>query len=107
MPAVTPGPAFALHVARMPRLIGASVGVNDTVTGRPAAAVSCSAISGVCRCAPPTPYALIEPMTSLPSRCGLTDRPAPEAPDAATTTASGSTTPAVYAGTSASSDTVG
>ena len=48
-------------------------------------------ISGVCRCTPPTPYALALPMTSLPSRCGLAALPAPLVPEAATTTTSGST----------------
>jgi len=60
----------AVQVARMPRGIGASSGVNETVTrGAPAASLSsrpaaspaaviaspsaCS-ISGVCRCVPPT-----------------------------------------------------
>ncbi|GMA85373.1 hypothetical protein GCM10025868_06230 [Angustibacter aerolatus] len=55
----------------MPRGIGASVGVNDTVTGTPAAAVRFCSISGVCRCTPPTPYGDIEPMTSLASLRGL------------------------------------
>ena len=37
-------------------------------------------ISGVCRCVPPTPYALAEPITSEPSRLGLGALPAPEVP---------------------------
>src|SRR5207245_254049 len=64
-------------------------------------------ISGVCRCTPPTPYALAEPMTSLPIRWGFADLPAPEVPLAATTTTSGSTSPAVSAGASASVTEVG
>jgi hypothetical protein len=39
----------------MPLGIGASTGVNDTDTGVPATADRFCAISGVCRCAPPTP----------------------------------------------------
>jgi hypothetical protein len=31
---VAPAASFAVHVARMPRDMGASVGVNDTETGR-------------------------------------------------------------------------
>ena len=31
----------------------------------------------MCRCPPPTPYALAEPISSAPSRCGLSDLPAP------------------------------
>ena len=82
----------------MPRLIGTSVGVKLTLTGAPAACERFWIISGVCRCTPPTPYALTEPMTSLPSRCGLADLPAPLVPLAATTTTSGSISPAARAG---------
>ena len=74
----------------MPRGIGASTGVNETVTGLPATAVRFWIISGVCRCTPPTPYALADPITSEPSRFGLSERPAPEVPLTATTTTSGS-----------------
>ena len=63
-------------------------------------------ISGVCRWVA-TPYALALPITSLPSRCDLAALPAPLVPDAATTTTSGSTTPAATAGASASVETVG
>ena len=87
--------------------MGARVGVKETLTRRPAAAERFWTISGVWRCTPPTPYGLIEPMTSLPSRCGLSALPAPEVPVAATTTASGSARPAAYAGTSASETAVG
>ena len=47
--------ATAEHVARMPRLIGTSVGVKLTLTGMPAAVDRFWIISGVCRCTPPTP----------------------------------------------------
>jgi hypothetical protein len=40
-------------------------------------------------------------MTSLPSRCGFADLPAPDVPEAATTTTSGSISPAASAGASA------
>ena len=65
-------------------------------------------ISGVCRWVPPTPYALAEPITSEPSRLGLGALPAPEVPEAATTTMpETSTMPAATAGASASVETVG
>ncbi len=84
----------------MPRGIGASIGVNDTRAGRPpAASASACSISGVCRCAPPAWYAETEPMTSLPSRSARSDRPAPEVPEAATTTtSSAATSPAATSG---------
>ena len=44
----TPGRSRAVQVARMPRGMGASTGVNDSVTGSRAAAVRVCAISGVC-----------------------------------------------------------
>ena len=50
-----PGRSFAEQVARMPRLIGTSVGVKLTLTGAPAAWDRFWIISGVCRCTPPTP----------------------------------------------------
>jgi hypothetical protein len=81
--------------------------VNDTVTGRPAAAVRDCAISGVCRWPPPTPYADAEPMTSDASRCGLSERPAPDVPENATTVTSGATSSAASAGASASAAAVG
>ena len=58
----------------MPRDIGTSTGVNETV-GAPwrRRRGGSAAISGVCRCPPPTPYALAEPISSEPSRCGLSD----------------------------------
>ncbi len=49
----------------------------------------------------------MEPMTSLPSRCGLAALPAPEVPEAATITASGSASAAAYAGKSARETAVG
>ena len=92
----------------MPRGIGASVGVNDTVTGPAPAAVRFCSISGVCRWTPPTPYGDIAPMTSAPSRCGLSDLPAPDVPEAATTVmSSGSSTPAARPGARASETAVG
>jgi hypothetical protein len=88
----------AEQVARMPRLIGTRVGVKLTLTGAPAAWERFCTISGVCRWTPPTPYALTEPITSLPIRFGLADLPAPLVPLAATTTTSGVTRPAASAG---------
>ena len=91
-----------------PRGIGASVGVNDTVTGSPAARDRFCSISGVWRCPPPTPYGDMEPMTSLPSRWGFRDLPAPDVPDAATTTtSSASSRPAAKPGARASEMPVG
>ena len=48
-------PAGALTTARMPRGIGARTGVNETVTGPAPSPERFWTISGVCRCAPPTP----------------------------------------------------
>ena len=106
--AVVPGVARAVHVARMPRGIGARVGVKETVTSpRPQAERFCS-ISGVCRWTPPTPYGDIAPMTSAPSRWGLSDLPAPLVPEAATTVMSAARrTPAASPGASASETAVG
>ena len=91
----------------MPRLMGTSVGVKLTLTSCPAACERFWIISGVCRCTPPTPYTLTDPMTSLPSRFGLADLPAPLVPLAATTTTSGSTIPAASAGAMARVTEVG
>src|SRR4051812_20213656 len=91
----------------MPRGIGARTGVNDTVTFSPATAERFCANSGVWRWAPPTPYALAEPITSEPSRFGLRLLPAPEVPVTATTVTSGSTSPAAKAGARASEPPVG
>ena len=72
------------------RAIGASVGVNDTVTRSPATRDRCCVSSRVCRWPPPTRTGSSSP--SLRSRAeGMAARPAPEAPLAATITASGST----------------
>ena len=88
--------------------MGASIGVNDTVTASPAAAVNVCSISGVCWWTPPTLYADTEPMTSLPSRETWGLRPAPDVPDAATTTTSaGSTSPAASSGAAPSATAVG
>ena len=51
--------------------MGTNVGVKDTVTGSPAALDSPCSISGVCRCPPPTPYGLMEPMTSAANQVDL------------------------------------
>ena len=91
----------------MPRGIGTSSGVKLTVTVPSTSAERFWVISGVCRCTPPTPYALALPMISLPSRCGLAALPAPLVPEAATTTTSGSTRPAATAGARVSVETVG
>ena len=91
----------------MPRGIGASTGVKLTATGLPAAADRFCTISGVCRCTPPTPYADSEPITSAPSRCGLSDLPAPDVPLTAVTTTSGAARPAASAGNSARLTAVG
>ena len=72
----------------MPRGIGTSSGVKLTVTVPSVRPERFWVISGVCRCTPPTPYALALPMTSQPSRCGLAALPAPLVPEAATTTTS-------------------
>ncbi len=91
----------------MPRGIGASTGVKDSVTGSPAAADSDCSISGVCWCSPPALYADRAPITSLPISDGFAARPAPDVPDAATTTTSaGSTSPAISSGASASATVV-
>ncbi len=91
----------------MPRGIGTSSGVKLTRTSPSVSPERFWTISGVCRCVPPTPYADALPITSLPSRCGLTALPAPLVPEAATTTTSGATRPAATAGARASVDTVG
>ena len=78
----------AVTVARMPRDMGTSVGVNEMLTaGAPAARRFC-AISGMCRCDPPTAYGCADPSASDASRCGLSDFPAPEYPLASTATRS-------------------
>ncbi|CAM5727631.1 hypothetical protein STENM223S_03963 [Streptomyces tendae] len=46
---MTPGLAWALHVARMPRGIGARVGVKETFAFEPATPLRFWTISGVCR----------------------------------------------------------
>ena len=91
----------------MPRGIGTSTGVKETVTGPPATAPRFCSISGVWRCTPPTPYADTLPITSEPRRFDLAALPAPLVPEAATTTTSGSTRPAARAGTRARDETVG
>ncbi len=105
--AVTPSSAGAETVARMPRDIGARIGVNETVGRVPETSSRFCSISGVCRWTPPTPYALAWPIISEPSRCGLSDLPAPEAPVGATTVMSGAISPAASAGMIVSVDAVG
>jgi N-acetyl-gamma-glutamyl-phosphate reductase len=63
--------------------------VKLTRTSRPVRPARFCTISGVCRWVPPTPYAETPPITSLPSRCGFAALPAPDVPEAATITASG------------------
>src|SRR4051812_49843451 len=92
----------------MPRAIGTSTGVNETLTGCAAYDERFCSISGVCRCTPPTPYADAEPITSAPSRCGFGALPAPDVPLTATTTSwVASTSPCCTAGSRASVETVG
>ena len=65
-----PRPAGRCTVARMPRGIGASTGVNDSVTSRrlpPSALLDLRRVLVT----PPTLYGDRSPITSLPSRCGL------------------------------------
>jgi hypothetical protein len=96
-----------VQVARIPRGIGASTGVNDTQTRSPATPERFWLISGLCRCVPAAPYTLAEPITSEPSRCGLSARPAPDVPDTAVTTTSAAISPVASAGASARLTTVG
>ena len=97
----------AVHVARMPRGIGARTGVKLTATVLPATTDRFWTISGVCRWTPPTPYAARAPITSAPSRCGLSDLPAPDVPLTAVTTTSGAASPAANAGNKARLAAVG
>jgi hypothetical protein len=79
----------------MPRGIGARIGDSDR------APVACL-ISGTCWWAP-TLYGVRSPITSEASRFTLAERPAPDVPEAATTTtSSGDATPAAISGASAS-----
>ena len=66
--ASTPGTSFAVDVARMPRAIGTSTGVNEMVGSVAPATRRFCRISGVCRWTPPTWYADAEPEISLASR---------------------------------------
>ena len=89
----------------MPRDIGTSTGVNETLTSASVSSRRFCLISGVCRWVPPTPYAPAEPITSEPSRWALGALPAPDVPEAATTTMpDGSTIPAATAGARARVD---
>ena len=91
----------------MPRGIGASSGVNDSVTCWPDASARDCSISGVCWCTPPTLYADIEPITCEASSASDGLRPAPDVPDAATTTTScASARPAASTGARASATAV-
>ena len=92
----------------MPRDMGTSTGVNETVGETAPQWARFWVISGVCRCTPPTPYALAEPISSEPSRWGLSDLPAPDGPLAATiTTSSAVVSPEVTAGIRANVAVVG
>ena len=62
----------------MPRAMGTSVGVKEIVTSAAPADRRFCAISGMCRCVPPTAYGWAAPSASLASRCVLRDLPAPE-----------------------------
>ena len=78
----------------MPRGMGTSSGVKETVGVTPVASARACSISGVCRCTPPTWYADTEPITSLASSAWVGVRPAPEVPEADTATMSpGSASP--------------
>ena len=82
--------------------------MKETLTAAPVTEARFWTISGVCRCTPPTPYGLMLPITSDPSRLGLSDFPAPEVPLAATMTiCAGSMRPDATAGSSANVDAVG
>jgi hypothetical protein len=97
-----------VQVAKMPRDIGTSTGVKDTDGAEAPQAMKFCRSSGVCRCTPPTPYALAEPISSEPSRCGFSARPAPDGPLAATmTTSRASVRPRAMAGSKASVAVVG
>ena len=92
----------------MPRDIGTSTGVKDTDGAAAPQARKFWSSSGVCRCTPPTPYALAEPISSAPSRCGFRARPAPDGPLAATmTTSRASVSPRTMAGSRARVAVVG
>jgi len=81
---------------------------KTSVVSIPAAVAMDCSISGVWWCTPPTLYAAIEPITFLASSESLAFRPAPEVPDAATTTTSVvSMAPARASGASASATAVG
>ena len=68
----------------MPRDIGTSTGVNDSVTPSPPAAARFCRISGLWRWLPPTAYGAADPWISLASRCGFRLLPAPDVPTAST-----------------------
>ena len=83
----------------MPRDMGTSTGVNESVASGPPATPRFCTISGMCRWMPPTWYADADPMISLASRFGLRLLPAPEGPTASTDTRSaGSMSPAAMPG---------
>ena len=92
----------------MPRGIGTSTGVKLTRTRPSVSPERFWTISGVCRCTPPTPYAEAEPITSLPSRCGLARLAgAAGAGGGDHHDVGGSTSPAATAGARVSVETVG
>ena len=91
----------------MPAAIAPAPSAHPPATGAEAdtaarsGSMFCS-ISGVCRCVPPTWYVDIDPRTSVASRSGRSERPAPDVPEAATITMSArSARPAASSGASA------
>ena len=83
----------------MPRGIGTSSGVKESVTGAPATVASACSISGVCWWTPPALYVETAPATLLASNPSEALRPAPLVPEAPTTTmSSGLTRPAARSG---------
>ena len=99
--AVAPAAIRAVEVARIPRDIGTSTGVNEIADARrrPAAVRFCT-ISGVCRWMPPTAYADADPAISLGEQVGAqaTSRRPRFRPRGRTTRSSASITPAAMPG---------
>ena len=85
---MTPDCNFIVIVAKIPRGIGAKIGVNEIFEDLPVARVIASSISGVCWWTPPNLYEVRLPITSLAIRLIFALRPAPVVPEAATTTTS-------------------
>ena len=89
--------SFAVAVVRMPRGVGARIGVKLTFSSSEYGEKFCS-ISAVWRCRPAVLYAFRLPMTSEPSIGTAAFLPAPEVPVMDTTARSGSMSPAPRAG---------